>query len=161
MLGQMMNQPLLISSQIRHAARYHADGEIVSVETAGGVHRTNWGEVERRARRLGSALQSLGLQHSDRVATLAWNSDRHLALYYGVSGSGAVMHTVNPRLFAEQIVYIINYGMPYDGTAMLLQLGGWYWIIVLVEVLFWIMFGTLILQKIRSRGDQQPTASPI
>ncbi|MCH2558795.1 MAG: long-chain-fatty-acid--CoA ligase [Alcanivorax sp.] len=109
MLGQMMNQPLLISSQIRHAARYHADGEIVSVETAGGVHRTNWGEVERRARRLGSALQSLGLQHSDRVATLAWNNHRHLEIYFGVSGAGLVCHTINPRLFPEQLVYIFNH----------------------------------------------------
>ncbi len=109
MLGQMMNQPLLISSQIRHAARYHADGEIVSVETAGGVHRTNWGEVERRARRLGSALQSLGLQQSDRVATLAWNNHRHLEIYFGVSGAGLVCHTINPRLFPEQLVYIFNH----------------------------------------------------
>ncbi|MBM7335251.1 long-chain-fatty-acid--CoA ligase [Alcanivorax marinus] len=109
MLGQMMNQPLLISSQIRHAARYHADGEIVSVETAGGVHRTNWGEVERRARRLGSALQGLGLEHSDRVATLAWNNHRHLEIYFGVSGAGLVCHTINPRLFPEQLVYIFNH----------------------------------------------------
>ncbi|MCU5787016.1 3-methylmercaptopropionyl-CoA ligase [Alcanivorax marinus] len=105
----MMNQPLLISSQIRHAARYHADGEIVSVETAGGVHRTNWGEVERRARRLGSALQGLGLEHSDRVATLAWNNHRHLEIYFGVSGAGLVCHTINPRLFPEQLVYIFNH----------------------------------------------------
>ncbi|MEO1901175.1 MAG: long-chain-fatty-acid--CoA ligase [Alcanivorax sp.] len=109
MLGQMMNQPLLISSQIRHAARYHANGEIVSVETAGGVHRTNWGEVERRARRLGSALQGLGLEHSDRVATLAWNNHRHLEIYFGVSGAGLVCHTINPRLFPEQLVYIFNH----------------------------------------------------
>ncbi|MFP1681515.1 long-chain-fatty-acid--CoA ligase [Alloalcanivorax sp. C16-1] len=109
MLGQMMNQPLLISSQIRHAARYHADGEIVSVETAGGVHRTNWGEVEQRARRLGSALQGLGLERSDRVATLAWNNHRHLEIYFGVSGAGMVCHTINPRLFPEQLVYIFNH----------------------------------------------------
>ena len=63
--------------------------------------------------------------------------------------------------FLSQIVYIINYGTPYDGTAMLLQLGGWYWAVVLVEVLFWIMFGSLIMQKIRSRGDDQPTASTV
>ena len=61
--------------------------------------------------------------------------------------------------FISQIAYIINYGTPYDGTAMLLQLGGWYWAVVLVEVLFWIMFGSLILQKVRSRGDEQPTAN--
>ncbi|MBL7252233.1 long-chain-fatty-acid--CoA ligase [Alloalcanivorax sp. C16-2] len=109
MLGQMMNQPLLISSQIRHAARYHADGEIVSVETAGGLHRTNWGEVEQRARRLGSALLGLGLERSDRVATLAWNNHRHLEIYFGVSGAGLVCHTINPRLFPEQLVYIFNH----------------------------------------------------
>ncbi|MBM1145378.1 long-chain-fatty-acid--CoA ligase [Alcanivorax sp. ZXX171] len=109
MLGQMMNQPLLISSQIRHAARYHADGEIVSVETGGGLHRTNWGEVEQRARRLGSALLGLGLERSDRVATLAWNNHRHLEIYFGVSGAGLVCHTINPRLFPEQLVYIFNH----------------------------------------------------
>ena len=109
MQGQMMNQPLLISSQIRHAARYHADAEIVSVETTGGIHRTNWGEVERRARRLASALQGLGLERSDRVATLAWNNHRHLEIYFGVSGAGLVCHTINPRLFPEQLVYIFNH----------------------------------------------------
>mgnify|MGYP003710326895 CR=1 FL=1 len=109
MLGQMMNQPLLISAQIAHAARYHADGEIVSVETTGGLHRTNWGEVERRSRQLGSALLGLGLKQSDRVATLAWNNYRHLEAYFGVSGAGLVCHTINPRLFPEQLVYILNH----------------------------------------------------
>ncbi len=109
MLGQMMNQPLLISAQIAHAARYHADGEIVSVETTGGLHRTNWGEVERRSRQLGSALLGLGLKQSDRVATLAWNNYRHLEAYFGVSGAGLVCHTINPRLFPEQLVYIFNH----------------------------------------------------
>ena len=109
MLGQMMSQPLLISSQIVHAARYHHDTEIVSVETAGGTHRTNWGEVERRARKLASALTGLGLEAGDRVATLAWNNYRHLEIYFGVSGAGFVCHTINPRLFADQLVYIINH----------------------------------------------------
>ena len=109
MLGQMMKQPLLISAQIAHAARYHADGEIVSVETTGGLHRTNWGEVERRSRQLGSALLGLGLKQSDRVATLAWNNYRHLEAYFGVSGAGLVCHTINPRLFPEQLVYILNH----------------------------------------------------
>ena len=109
MLGQMMKQPLLISSQIAHAARYHADAEIVSVETAGGLHRTSWGEVEGRARRLGSALLGLGLKPGDRVATLAWNNFRHLEIYFGVSGAELVCHTVNPRLFPEQLVYIFNH----------------------------------------------------
>ena len=109
MLGQMMKQPLLISAQIAHAARYHADGEIVSVETTGGLHRTNWGEVERRSRQLGSALLGLGLKQSDRVATLAWNNYRHLEAYFGVSGAGLVCHTINPRLYPDQIAWIINH----------------------------------------------------
>jgi len=109
MLGQMMSQPLLISSQIAHAARYHHDTEIVSVETTGGLHRTTWGEVERRARKLASALIGLGMEPSDRVATLAWNNYRHLEIYFGVSGAGLVCHTINPRLFEDQLVYIINH----------------------------------------------------
>lgn len=109
MLGQMMQQPLLISAQIVHAARHHHDAEIVSVETSGGIHRTTWGETERRARRLASALLKLGLKRSDRVATLAWNNHRHLETYFGVSGAGLVCHTINPRLFPEQLVYIFNH----------------------------------------------------
>ncbi|WP_097460593.1 long-chain-fatty-acid--CoA ligase [Mangrovitalea sediminis] len=109
MLGQMMQQPLLISAQIAHAARYHHDTEIVSVETSGGKHRTTYGEVERRSRKLASALLDLGLEAGDRVATLAWNNYRHLEIYFGVSGAGLVCHTINPRLFADQLVYIINH----------------------------------------------------
>ncbi|ASK36133.1 long-chain fatty acid--CoA ligase [Alcanivorax sp. N3-2A] len=109
MLGQMMQQPLLISAQIAHAARYHGDGEIVSVDTEGGLHRTRWSEIERRSRRLASALTGLGLKQSDRVATLAWNNHRHLEVYFGVSGAGLVCHTINPRLFPEQLVYIFNH----------------------------------------------------
>ncbi|KAF0804277.1 3-methylmercaptopropionyl-CoA ligase [Alcanivorax xiamenensis] len=109
MLGQMMQQPLLISSQITHAARYHGDAEIVSVETTGGVHRTTWGEVEQRSRQLASALLQLGLEQCDRAATLAWNNYRHLEVYFGVSGAGLVCHTINPRLFPEQLVYIFNH----------------------------------------------------
>ncbi|WP_101675974.1 long-chain-fatty-acid--CoA ligase [Alloalcanivorax mobilis] len=109
MLGQMMQQPLLISAQIAHAARYHGDGEIVSVDTEGGLHRTRWSEIERRSRRLASALTGLGLKQSDRVATLAWNNRRHLEVYFGVSGAGLVCHTINPRLFPEQLVYIFNH----------------------------------------------------
>lgn len=108
MLGQMMTQPLLISSLITHAARYHSDGEIVSMETDGGVHRTSWGELEKRARRLGSALLGLGLSPGDRVATLAWNNFRHLEIYFGIAGAELVCHTVNPRLHADQLSYILN-----------------------------------------------------
>ncbi len=109
MLGQMMNEPLLISGLIRHAARYHGATEIVSVETTGGLHRTTWREVERDSRKLASALQKLGLNQSDRCATIAWNNDRHLEIYFGVSGSGLVCHTINPRLFPEQMIYIVNH----------------------------------------------------
>jgi 3-(methylthio)propionyl---CoA ligase len=109
MLGQMMVQPLLISSLITHAAKYHGDTEIVSVETAGGTVRTDWAGIEKNARRLASALDRLGLKHSDRCATLAWNNRRHLEIYFGVSGSGRVCHTINPRLFPEQLIYIVNH----------------------------------------------------
>ncbi|GAB4554396.1 MAG: long-chain fatty acid--CoA ligase [Ruegeria sp.] len=109
MLGQMMTQPLLISSLIDHAARYHGQTEIVSVETDGTVTRTNWGEIAANARRMGSALTKLGLQPQDRIGTLAWNNRRHLEIYYAASGAGFVCHTINPRLFPEQLVYIINH----------------------------------------------------
>lgn len=109
MLGQMMTQPLLISSLIDHAARYHGQTEIVSVETDGTVTRTNWGEIAANARRMGSALTKLGLQPQDRIGTLAWNNRRHLEIYYAASGAGFVCHTINPRLFPEQLIYIINH----------------------------------------------------
>jgi len=109
MLGLMQDRPLLISSLIEHAAAYHADTEIVSRLPEGPIRRTTWSRVRDQSKQVANALAQLGIEPADRVATLAWNSDRHLALYYGVSGSGAVMHTVNPRLFAEQIVYIINH----------------------------------------------------
>ena len=109
MLGLMQDRPLLISSLIEHAAAYHADTEIVSRLPEGPIRRTTWSQIRDQSKQVANALAQLGIEPADRVATLAWNSDRHLALYYGVSGSGAVMHTVNPRLFAEQIVYIINH----------------------------------------------------
>ncbi len=109
MLGLMHDRPLLISSLIEHAAACHADTEIVSRLPEGPIRRTTWSRVRDQSKQVANALAQLGIEPADRVATLAWNSDRHLALYYGVSGSGAVMHTVNPRLFAEQIVYIINH----------------------------------------------------
>ena len=109
MQGLMQQQPLLISSLIEHAAAFHGDTEIVSVLPEGGQHRTTWKEVGIRARRLANALAALGVRGADRVATLAWNTHRHLELYFGVSGSGAVLHTVNPRLFKEQIEYILHH----------------------------------------------------
>ena len=109
MLGNMMQMPLTIGSLIDHAARYHASGAVVSVETSGGIARTNWGEVAANAHRLASALGKLGLKEGDRAATIAWNNRRHLEIYFGVSGGGMVCHTINPRLFPEQLIYIINH----------------------------------------------------
>ncbi|WP_417675730.1 long-chain-fatty-acid--CoA ligase [Pseudodonghicola sp.] len=110
MLGQMMTKPLLISSLIEHAARYHGDTPIVSVNTTGGgVEHTTWATVAMNARKIGSVLSNLGLDPQDRVATIAWNNRRHLEIYYGVSGAGFVCHTINPRLFPEQLVYIVNH----------------------------------------------------
>lgn len=109
MLGQMMTQPLLISSLIDHAERYHGQTEIYSVETDGSVTETTWEQVAQNARKLGSALTKLGLEPQDRIGTLAWNNRRHLEIYYATSGAGFVCHTVNPRLFPEQLTYIINH----------------------------------------------------
>jgi len=109
MLGQMMSQPLLISSLIEHAERYHAGGQIYSVNTGGGVEETTWGQVAANARRLASALTVLGLDPQARCGTIAWNNRRHLEIYFGVSGGGFVCHTINPRLFPEQLVYILNH----------------------------------------------------
>ncbi|MFG1293591.1 long-chain-fatty-acid--CoA ligase [Xanthobacter versatilis] len=107
MLGTMMDVPLLLSSILRHAEAYHSDSEVVSATVEGGLHRYTYGEMSKRSRKLANALARLGLKTGDRVGTLAWNGYRHLELYYGVSGSGFVCHTINPRLFREQIAYII------------------------------------------------------
>jgi acyl-CoA synthetase (AMP-forming)/AMP-acid ligase II len=107
--GLMMDSPLLISSLIVHAERCHGDTEIVSRTVEGPIHRHTYADAHRRARQLAQALVRLGVRQGDRIGTLAWNGYRHLELYYGVSGMGAVIHTVNPRLFPEQIVYIVNH----------------------------------------------------
>ncbi|WP_425261427.1 3-(methylthio)propionyl-CoA ligase [Rubrivivax sp. RP6-9] len=109
MIGQMMQQPLLISSLIVHAERHHPEREIVSRRVEGDIHRTTYKELAARSRRMAKALAALGVQMSDRVATLAWNGYRHMELYYAVSGSGAVLHTINPRLHPDQIVYIADH----------------------------------------------------
>ncbi|WP_071336082.1 3-(methylthio)propionyl-CoA ligase [Burkholderia contaminans] len=108
MTGRMMSTPLLISSIIRRAARYSGGVEIVSRGSDGGIHRYTYRECELRARKLAQALEALGVRQGDRIGTLAWNSYRHLELYYAVPGAGAVCHTINPRLFPEQIVHIVN-----------------------------------------------------
>ena len=109
MLGQMMAGKLLISTLVDHAGRYHGDTEIVSVESNGTLEHSDWATVHRNSKKLASALGKLGLDHSDRCATIAWNNRRHLEIYFGVSGGGYVCHTINPRLFPEQLVYIINH----------------------------------------------------
>jgi fatty-acyl-CoA synthase len=109
MQGLMQNRPLIISTLIEYAATWHGDREIVSRDPEGAIHRTTYAALQTRAKRLATALHNLGVRFGQAVATLAWNSDRHLELYYGVTGNGRVLHTVNPRLFPDQIQYIINH----------------------------------------------------
>jgi acyl-CoA synthetase (AMP-forming)/AMP-acid ligase II len=109
MLGLMQSQPLLISSLIDFAERHHGDGEIVSRRVEGDIHRYRWRDVAVRSRQVAHALDGMNLLFSDRVATLAWNGYRHLELYFGVSGSGRVLHTINPRLHPDQIAWIANH----------------------------------------------------
>ncbi len=104
-----MDRPLLISTIAEHAEKFHGQREIVSVTMDNPLHRYTVGEATARARQLANALDRLGLDVGDRVATIAWNDYRHLEIYYGVSGSGRVCHTINPRLFPEQLVFIINH----------------------------------------------------
>ena len=109
MLGLMQQRPLLISSLIDYAATWHGDRQIVSRDPEGRFHRSDYSQVAARAKRVAGALDALGVGHGDRVATLAWNSYRHLEAYYGITGSGRVLHTVNPRLFPEQLQYIMHH----------------------------------------------------
>jgi 3-(methylthio)propionyl---CoA ligase len=108
LMGQMMHMPLMISSLLVHAARHAADTEIVSKRVEGDVHRYTYKDAEKRARQLAQAFARLGCTAGDRIGTLAWNGYRHLEIYYGASGSELVCHTINPRLFPEQIVWIAN-----------------------------------------------------
>jgi acyl-CoA synthetase (AMP-forming)/AMP-acid ligase II len=107
--GLMMQMPLAISALIEHADRHHGDAEIVSRRVEGDLHRTTYRALHRRARQMANALEGLGVRPGDRVATLAWNGYRHMELYFAVSGSGAVLHTINPRLHPEQIAWIVNH----------------------------------------------------
>jgi len=113
MMSSMMQRPLLISSLLEHAAHWHGDTEIVSRTVESGaeyqVHRYTYADALKRAKRLANALTRLEVARGERVGTLAWNGYRHFELYYGVSGMGAVIHTINPRLFPEQITYIANH----------------------------------------------------
>ena len=108
LMGQMMQMPLMISSLIVHAARHNGDVEIVSRRVEGDTHRYTYRDAELRSRKLAQALARLGCTGGDRVGTLAWNGYRHLEIYYGTAGSGLVCHTINPRLFPEQITWIVN-----------------------------------------------------
>jgi acyl-CoA synthetase (AMP-forming)/AMP-acid ligase II len=109
LMGQMMSEPLLISSIIEFAAKHYGSTEIVSRRVEGDLHRYTYRDCHARTRRMANALGGLGVRMGERVATLAWNGYRHLELYYAVSGSGAVLHTINPRLHPEQIAYIANH----------------------------------------------------
>ncbi len=108
MQGRMMFQPLLISSIIEHAARYHADTAIISKNTDGTMQHTNWLNISNHAKRFAKSLNLLGLKQHDRIATIAWNNHRHLESWYAISGNGMICHTINPRLFPEQLIFIIN-----------------------------------------------------
>jgi acyl-CoA synthetase (AMP-forming)/AMP-acid ligase II len=109
MIGLMQDWPLLISSLIAYSGDYYGEVEIVSRTIEGPIHRYGYGEAHKRSKRLANALLSLGVQPGDKIATMAWNGYRHFELYFGISGLGAVLHTINPRLFPEQISYIVNH----------------------------------------------------
>ena len=109
MLGLMQSQPLLISSLIEFAARHHGDGEIVSRRVEGDIHRYTYRDLAARARKLANALDAMPLAFGDRVGSLAWNGYRHMEMYFGVSGSGRVLHTINPRLHPDQIAWVMNH----------------------------------------------------
>ncbi len=109
MRSTMMDVPLLVPSLLQHAARYHGDTEVVSRTTEGPIHRSTYAEVWQRCQQLAHALAARGLQEGDRVGTLAWNGHRHLEIYYGAAVAGMVCHTINPRLFPEQLAFIINH----------------------------------------------------
>ena len=109
MFGTMQDWPLLVWKLIDHAAVNHGGREVISLTCEGHEHRSNWREVHGRARQVAAALRRMGVGVGDRVATLAWNTHRHVESWYGISGMGGVAHTINPRLFDDQIVYIANH----------------------------------------------------
>ena len=148
--GLMMDRPLLVSSVIDYGAEVYPDVEIVSQTVEGGLHRYGYRAARERIGRLANALIGLGIKPGDRVATLAWNGYRHFELYYAIAGIGAVCHTINPRLFPEQIAYIANHA---EDTALFFDLG-----------VYLIVVG-LVLDVLRSLGAridvemmQQPVA---
>lgn len=120
LLGNMMDRPLSIPSIIDYAAEIFPDGTVVSATVEGGVHDYSYSQAGQRIAQLAHGLHALGVRPGDRVATLAWNGYRHFELYYAIAGLGAVCHTINPRLFPEQIAWIVNHARPvalfYDLT---------------------------------------------
>src|ERR1700744_2888804 len=110
MRGLMQEWPLSVHRFLDHAALYHRGARIVSRTVEGEIHRTDYPEMQSRARKLAGALKRRGVKAGDRVATLAWNTHRHMEAWYGIAGAGAVYHTLNPRLFPDQIAWIANHG---------------------------------------------------
>jgi fatty-acyl-CoA synthase len=129
MLGLMQDRPLLISQLIDFAERNHPDGKLVSRRVEGDLHRCTYRDAAARSRRVANALDGMGLAFGDRVGTLAWNGYRHFELYFGVSGSGRVMHTVNPRLAPDQVAWILNHAedrvLCFDMTFLPIVKGIW------------------------------------
>jgi fatty-acyl-CoA synthase len=109
MLGLMQDWPLLCHRIIDHAAIQHGNREVVTRSIEGPIHRTNYREIRKRALKVAQRLEKEGVKLGDRVATLAWNTWRHLETWYGITGIGAIYHTINPRLFPDQIAYIANH----------------------------------------------------
>ncbi len=109
MRGLMQDWPLLCNRMIDHAAAIHAEREVVTRSVEGPIHRTNYGQIRARALKVAQRLERDGIKLGDRVATLGWNTWRHLESWYGIMGIGAICHTVNPRLFPDQIAWIINH----------------------------------------------------
>ena len=108
-LGSMQDWPLRVMTLVDHAAREHGTREIVSAWADGSITRTNWREVSHRARQMAQALEALGMRRGDRIATLAMNHEHHLIAWYGAIGMGGILHTINPRLFEDQLDYIANH----------------------------------------------------
>ena len=108
MLGLMSKQNLLISSLIEHSSQYHPDTEIVHRDANEKIARTTYKKTDLRIRKLAKSLLDMGVKLGDKIGTIAWSNLRHLELYYAISGIGAICHTINPRLFKEQLIYIIN-----------------------------------------------------
>src|SRR6185436_18899113 len=109
MRGLMQDWPLLCNRMIDHAAAIHGDREVVTRSVEGPIHRTNYREIRGRTLKVAQRLERDGIKLGDRVATLGWNTWRHLESWYGIMGIGAICHTVNPRLFPDQIAWILNH----------------------------------------------------